>query len=94
MFQYAAGRAVAIKNHTDLHIDMDWFLHNDAEFLNYRLDYFNIQANIAHSKQKPFYQTVWKNKILNTLRYPILLFCKIVNPNHVVDNPRHPIIHK
>ncbi len=93
MFQYATARALAIKHNTDLYIDTDWFYHNKLDYLNYRLQHFNIQAKVATKKEKPRYAILRKDKILHTLRYPINLIVKILHPRHFIENKRHPLIH-
>ncbi len=49
MFQYAAGRAIAIKNSTPLKLDITWF--NNPEARHYLLDLFAIKAEIATEKE-------------------------------------------
>ena len=62
MFEYAFGRALALRNNTNLVLDTLYledrlprpFLHNFV-FRNYDLDIFNSKAEIASKKQTPLY---------------------------------------
>lgn len=57
MFQYATGRALALKNNTTLKLDISSYM-NDKFGRHYSLDIFNIKASLATSQEinklKPF----------------------------------------
>ena len=49
MFQYAAGRALALRNRTSLRLDLGWFEHRPARLTprRYELDCFQIEAELC-----------------------------------------------
>lgn len=49
MFQYAAARAVAQRNNVPIKLDISWY--ESQELRSYRLDHFNISADIAASEE-------------------------------------------
>ena len=53
MFQYAAGRRLAIHNKTNLKLDMSWLKvaqqHENVDFRQYALDAFMIKGSLANS---------------------------------------------
>ena len=62
MFQYAAGRALALKNNTELGLDLSFLLDRTPHpkfqnfvFRNYDLDIFNIDAKIVEQSEIPFW---------------------------------------
>ncbi|MES2416417.1 MAG: alpha-1,2-fucosyltransferase [Patescibacteria group bacterium] len=58
MFQYALGRALSIKNNTELGLDLTFLLDRtpipNFTFRDYNLGDFNIQADIVSKKDIPF----------------------------------------
>ncbi|HEY0979824.1 MAG TPA: alpha-1,2-fucosyltransferase [Candidatus Paceibacterota bacterium] len=80
MFQYAAGRALAIKNNTSLGLDLEYLLDRTPRkgftFRNYDLDLFSIEAEIVQQANIPFlYRGFGSGKVallLNKLRDKIL----------------------
>jgi len=91
MFQYAIGKKLSIKNNTELYIDIGNFHH---DIRNYELEIFNINVKIAKWKDIPFYQKEIKNPLLFKLRYPFQRICKKLDPSYVIENPKHPKIHR
>jgi hypothetical protein len=91
MFQYAIGKELRRKNHTDLYLDRGNFHH---DIRNYELEIFNIDTKIAERKDIPFYQKEIKNKILFKLRYPFQWICKKLDHRYIIENPKHPRIHR
>jgi hypothetical protein len=72
MFEYACGRALAVKNDTDLVLDIGYLLdrtpRKNFTFRDYALDVFTISAQTV-SRKKPYWQmllTKVKNKILKS----------------------------
>ncbi len=49
MFQYAFGRMLALRNHTDLKLDITLF--RNYEFHLYTMDHLNIQTQVATDKE-------------------------------------------
>lgn len=80
MFQYALGRALAIKNTTTLGLDLEYLLDRTPRkgftFRNYDLDLFSVQAEIVQQANIPFpYRSFGSGKIasaLNKLRDKLL----------------------
>jgi len=91
MFQYAIGKELAIKNKTELYLDTGNFHH---DIRNYELSIFDIHAYIATQKQMPFYQKEITNPLLFKLRYPFQRICKKLDPRYIIENPKHPKIHR
>jgi len=58
MFQYALGRALAVKNNTSLGLDVEMLLdrtpRKNFTYRDYDLDIFNIRAEIINQSQTPF----------------------------------------
>lgn len=90
MFQYAFGKNLAIKNNTELYLDTGNFHH---DIRTYELAIFNMHVKIATKKQMPFYQIEIKNPLLFKLLYPFQWICKKVDPNYIIENPKHPKIY-
>lgn len=91
LFQYALWKNLAIKNNCELFLDL-WMYKKD--FRKFELWNFNIDAKIAWSREKPFYQKIFHKKYLNKLWYFITFIWKKLNPKHHIENPKHPIIHR
>ena len=91
MFQYALWKSLSKKNNTELYLDI-WNFHHDIR--KYELSIFNIDANIATKAQIPFYQKEIKNSFLFKLWYPFQRFFKKIDPNYIIENPKHPKIHR
>ncbi len=52
MFQFAAGRRAAIKNNTDLKLDISWFTDDSKDTKRlYDLDSFNVDVKIATNEE-------------------------------------------
>jgi len=49
MFQYAAGRSLAIANNCQLKLDLSWF--NEFQTYKYQLNLFNVKAEIASADE-------------------------------------------
>lgn len=77
MFQYALGRALALKNDTELKIDTSFFYVDFKSITKrtYNLDVFNIKAEIAKESDIPFIFRLPKSRIAI---YLIFLFRKII----------------
>lgn len=71
MFQYAAGRAVSLKNNTELKLDISAF--ETYTLHEYSLEKLNIVKNYAIKKDIPWYESSSSNKYLD------LIFQKIKN---------------
>ena len=59
MFQYALGKYLAIKNNSDLYLDLSWYsINKSSTKRKFQLDIFNTEFKIANSKiisdSKPF----------------------------------------
>jgi hypothetical protein len=74
MFQYAIGRALSIKNNTELGLDLTFLLDRtpipnfaNFTFRDYALDIFNIKANIVSKNDVPFLYR--KHKLGIFMRY-------------------------
>lgn len=91
MHQYAFGRALSLERWDELFLDIDPFYYDTRE---YELGIFNIDAKIATYKEKPWYLKLRKNKLLDKIRYYIAFIGKKTNPNHLIENPKHPLVHK
>ena len=74
MFQYAAGRALSLKNDCELKLDTEFLLDRsekpkDFVFRNYDLDIFKLKVNIASSEEVrklvPDQSTHFLKKVLN-----------------------------
>ena len=65
MFQYAAGRALSIKNNTTLKLDLSWF--QDAEARPYLLDQFAIKAETATKKEIELFRGDKKEQFPNRI---------------------------
>ncbi len=69
MFQYAIGRAISIKNNTELGLYLDFLLDRnfkpDFTFRNYSLDVFNIEAKIVDRSKVPFIYRHYNKGILS-----------------------------
>lgn len=84
MFQYAIGRILSIKNHTDLLFNIEIykdkseriFKKNFAVDRNHDLEVFNIQGRVATKKEIPFiYRMYFKGKfmvLLDAIRRRVL----------------------
>ncbi|MFZ4499973.1 MAG: alpha-1,2-fucosyltransferase [Minisyncoccia bacterium] len=80
MFQYAVGRAVAIKNSTTLGLDLEYLLDRTPRkgftFRNYDLDLFSVETEIVQQANIPFfYKSFGFGKVsllLNKLRDKVL----------------------
>jgi len=70
MFQYAMGRAVAIRNKTDLAMDISWFdrYKNNLAPREYALDNFNISGKLLRTGI--FHRILSKLTFLENLRPP------------------------
>jgi len=71
MFQYAFGRSLALKNNTELKLDLS-FLEDKTHrenftYRDYELNVFAIQANIASQKEISPFQKSRKRKIIDYL---------------------------
>lgn len=53
MFQYAAGRNIALRNNTILKLDIEHGFINDFYQRKYSLNHFNIQENVAQNYEIP-----------------------------------------
>ncbi len=65
MFQYALGRVLALKNNTELKLDLS-FLNMSFKGVtkrDYDLDVFDIKASIASDKDIFFVNKIYKNKV-------------------------------
>ena len=53
LFQYAVGKSISIKKHTDLYIDKSWYQKDTGEFTkrNFSLTLFNAKYQEANTKQ-------------------------------------------
>lgn len=91
MHQYAFGRALALEYNALLYLDTNPFYYDTR---SYELDIFNIQAEIASNKERPRYLQLWKNKLLDTLWYPVQFACKKLDPYYLIENPHHPRVHR
>lgn len=94
LFQYAIWRALSLEYNMDFVLDTDYSCATSDERMFFRLGDFNIKTNIANNKQLPRYNKFFKNHFLNVLRHPINFIAKKINPNHFIENPKHPIIWK
>jgi hypothetical protein len=66
MFQYALGKALAIKNKTDLVLDLTSFVNNDNRI--FLLDQFNTNINKVHINKIPYHKRELRpNKIISKL---------------------------
>lgn len=61
MFQYAAGRNLAMKHNTDLKFDLSWYAGQSNRI--YEMDKYNIHASLANSKD--FFQVSPRHGILD-----------------------------
>jgi len=77
MFQYALGRVLSIRNHTDLKLDISFFSLNlkNVTKRSFDLGVFNISGTVAQISDIPFLFRLYNNKILVR---PITLLRKIV----------------
>ena len=50
LFQYALGRNLAIKNNTELELDISWYQTVKKDYRRYELDNFNINTEITNNK--------------------------------------------
>lgn len=81
MFQYAFGRALAVKNNTTLGLDLEYLLDRTPRkgftFRNYDLDLFSIQAEMVQQATVPmFYRSFGSGTmglLLNKVRDTLLL---------------------
>lgn len=55
MFQYALGRVLAIKNNTELLLDLNYFKSKNFTTRAYNLSTFNIKAKILQENKIPFF---------------------------------------
>jgi hypothetical protein len=60
MFQYAAGRALALRHNATLHLDIDGYEAHNNNKRSYELTNFNISGTVYCSNYTKFW---WKNKI-------------------------------
>ncbi len=70
MFQYAAGRALSIKNNTSLLLDkltLDENPHNAYTQRNYELHVFSMRANFATTKDLAVFSAAGRNRIMRKL---------------------------
>lgn len=56
LFQYALGRALALKNNTTLGLDVSFYDNPGLPVRTYDLDLFNIDAKILSRKEIPFFR--------------------------------------
>jgi len=66
LFQYAAGRRLAIANQTELKLDLSAFENNNER--SFELKYFNIQAEIAPNNEISALKRVGIGKIIDKLK--------------------------
>jgi hypothetical protein len=56
LFQYALGRALALKNKTEVGLDISFYNNPGFPIRTYDLDLFNINAKILSRKEIPFFR--------------------------------------
>jgi hypothetical protein len=78
MFQYALGRNLALKNHTELKLDISQVENYDP--YSSRLDVFNIPLNLASKSQLRLIRFFNKTRLPKVLPF---------NYNHVYEKDRH-----
>lgn len=61
MFQYAAGKAMSVFHNVELKLDISWFERNKLR--SYKLDIFNIDADIATTNEINRYTGMYKTRI-------------------------------
>jgi len=66
MFQYAAGKSLALKNKTNFKLDLSDYIDNEER--SYRLKFFNIEESLATEKEINSYKNIW-NKLINKFRH-------------------------
>lgn len=83
MFQYALWKHLAIKNNTELVLDISWF--QTYKLHKYCLHIFGIQDRIASQKEIPRYNKQYKNKYLSFLRSKFTWLVKYYIPHHIEE---------
>lgn len=91
MFQYAHGKKLSIQSKQPLYLDIDPMYY---DMRNYELGIYNIEENFATEKQKRRYTKLRKKKFLDTCWYPVKRFSKKFDPHYIIENKKHPKIHK
>jgi len=91
MFQYAIGRYLSIKSDGKLFLDTRPF---EYDIRKYELNIFKIEEHFASKKEIPFYQRLFKKKLLDRLWYPFQRAFKKFDHNYTIENPKHPKIHR
>lgn len=79
MFQYALGKHLAVKNNTDLKLDLSFY--NSQNLRNYELQKFNIKEKIATKNDISSFLLPENSSISNKIKYN---FCKFFKKNQVV----------
>lgn len=67
MFQYAAGKSLAVRNNAELKLDISYY--KESDYRNYGLSFFNIQEDIASKEEIQKYKNTWR-KIFNKILPP------------------------
>lgn len=94
LFQYALWKSLSVRHNCELVIDTD-YSHACKDYrMHYSLYPFNIDDPIAKRNQLPWYIRTFSNKYLNILRFPLGFIAKKLNPHHIIENTRHPLIHR
>lgn len=65
MFQYATGKSLALRNKTDIKLDLSDYVENKER--SYRLKFFNIEEKFATKKEIDSYKIFW-NKMSDKLK--------------------------
>ena len=62
LFQYAAGKQLAISNNTELHLDTSWYDSIDPKYRKFELEKFNISAKIASKNESSKFKYSFLNR--------------------------------
>jgi hypothetical protein len=67
LFQYAIGRQISLNNNTDLRLDTSFYVHQNLR--SYKLNKFNIKADIAAEKEVAEFLSPYKSLALQAKIY-------------------------
>ncbi len=84
MFQYAVGRALSLKNNTELKLDVSVF--DTYRLHEYSLEKLSTTRNYTTKKDLPWYENVSSNRYIDFILQKIKSLAAPYNKNHFREN--------